>query len=73
MKKIKIMHLLQSNRFSGAENIVCQIMSLFQNNEKFEMIYVSPDGPIANILNIRGLSYLPLKKFSRKEIDRAVH
>ncbi|HAQ2381820.1 TPA: glycosyltransferase, partial [Enterococcus faecium] len=66
-------HLLQSNRFSGAENIVCQIMSLFQNNEKFEMIYVSPDGPIANILNIRGLSYLPLKKFSRKEIDRAVH
>ena len=26
---MKILHLLQSNRFSGAENVVCQIINMF--------------------------------------------
>ncbi|WP_181055377.1 glycosyltransferase [Enterococcus mundtii] len=72
MKKFKIIHLLQSNKFSGAENIVCQIMNMFKGNDRFDMTYVCPAGPISKVLDSMDLNYIELKNFSRKEIARAV-
>ena len=39
----KIVHILSDVFFSGAENMVCQIMDMFRG--EYDMVYVSPDGP----------------------------
>ena len=62
------MHLLQSNRFSGAENVVCQIISLFQSDDNIEMTYVCPDGPIRTELEKRNIPHILMPSFSQKEI-----
>jgi glycosyltransferase involved in cell wall biosynthesis len=72
MAKIKIMHLLESNRFSGAENVVCQIIDLCQPDDKYEFYYCSSDGPIRDTLIKRKINYIGLKKFSVSEIRRAI-
>ena len=35
---MKILHILYSNQYSGAENVVCQIMELFCNDVNVEMV-----------------------------------
>lgn len=70
-KKIKIMHLLFSNSFSGAENVVCTIIENYKGNE-YEMYYCCPKGPIENILKERKIKYLPLNKWSIFEIRKAI-
>lgn len=67
---MKILHVLQSNRFSGAENVVCQIIDLFRTDENIEMLYCSPDGPIREMLNERGMPFAPMKKLSVSELKR---
>ena len=53
----KIMHLLSSNTFSGAENIAIKIIKGTASN--FQNIYVSPDGEISKILSENGISQFP--------------
>lgn len=73
MKKKKIIHLLQSNKYSGAESVVCQIIeSMNVYSTAYEMIYVSPYGPIQNVLKKKKIAYFVLNRFSQKEIDRAI-
>jgi len=45
MKKTKVLHLLRSNHFSGAENVIFQIINMFRD-ENFDMVYTSKDGQI---------------------------
>lgn len=71
MKK-KILHLLAMNSFSGAENVVCQIIGMFSENDEVEMIYCSPDGPIRKALEERGVIYEPLVNLSVKEVRRVI-
>lgn len=70
-KPKKILHLLESNFFSGAENVVCQIIELFRN-ENVEMIYCSPSGQIQEALKERNITYQELKNLSITEIRRVV-
>lgn len=72
MKTIKVMHLLQSNHFSGAESVVISIIKLFQNNSEFEMVYVSPNGSIKDVLIDENIQYYLLEKFNNKCISKAV-
>lgn len=67
---MRILHVLASNRYSGAENVVCQIMGMFSQDESIEMAYCSPDGQIRDTLLERGYSYYPLKQLSGKELNR---
>ena len=70
MKKTKrILHLLPSNSFSGAENVVCTII---QNNSKYEMFYCSPKGPIEQVLKEKNIKYIPLDKFNNKNIKKII-
>ncbi len=69
---MKIMHLLKSSFFSGAENVVCQIISLFKNEPGFEMVYVSPDGPIRKVLEEKKIVFYPLSCFNRRNIEIAI-
>lgn len=69
---MKILHLLASNRFSGAENVVCQIIGMMKDEPDVEMVYCSPDGEIRQALKERDVAFIPLKEFSVKEIKKAI-
>lgn len=63
----KVLHLLPSNSFSGAENVVCTII---ENNTKYDMYYCSPKGPIEEVLKERNIKYIPIKKFRPKYLRK---
>lgn len=69
--KIKVLHLLESSQFSGAENIVCQIFELLKDLD-FEMAYSSRDGQIREALRERNIPFYPMKKLTVLEARRVV-
>lgn len=69
---MKVLHVLQSNRFSGAENVACQIISMMGQETDFEMVYCSPDGQIRECLRERNVSFAALDKMSLSEIKRVL-
>lgn len=69
---MKVMHLLQSPHFSGAENVVCQIIKLFKNDKDIEMIYCSQDGSIRDALEERNIQFFPLYGFTVDAVKKAI-
>lgn len=67
---MKVLHLLQSDRFSGAENVVCQIIDMMNDEPEFEMVYCSSDGQIRETLAEHNIRYIPLKSFSVSDIKK---
>lgn len=66
---MKILHLLKSNKFSGAEGVALMIMSLFPEDE---CIYASPDGPIREAVEARQQTFYPLKSSDYTGIKCAI-
>lgn len=66
----RILHVLSSNRLSGAENVAADICMLFKN--EYEMAYLSPDGPIKKSLDDRGIHFIPIKNMSLSEVKKAI-
>lgn len=69
---MKVLHLLQSRHFSGAENMVCQIIELFRDEENIEMLYCSRDGKIREALIERNIPFASIKELSIKEVRRII-
>ena len=69
---MKILHLLQSRHFSGAENVACQIITLMRNEPDIQMVYCSRDGQIRESLNERGIEFHPIKALTVAEIKRVI-
>lgn len=69
---MKVLHLIQSNRFSGAENMVCQIVAMMADNPDIEMAYCSKDGQIRDALEERNIKFFPLKKLSASEVKKVI-
>ncbi|MGM9876374.1 MAG: glycosyltransferase [Bacilli bacterium] len=69
---MKILHLLSTNSFSGAENVVCQIISMYSNEKNVTMIYCSPDGKIREKLLEKKIEFLPLEKLNYASIKKAI-
>lgn len=67
---MKVLHLLQSNRFSGAENVVCQIIDMMKKYPEYEMVYCSADGQIREALQERGIRFVSMSKLCAKEVRR---
>ena len=70
-RKKKILHILSSNQYSGAENVACTIINKLKN--EYEMYYCSPNGPIKDKLTELNINYIPLKKLSYSEIKKVVN
>ena len=70
---MRILHLLSTNSFSGAENVVCQIIDMYKDNEDIDMIYCSPKGSIEEKLSEKNITFLPLKNLKYKEIKDAIN
>lgn len=69
---MRIIHLLQSSRFSGAENVVCQIINIVDNKDDIEMMYCSRDGQIRETLSERNIQFLPISNLTVKEVKRII-
>lgn len=67
---MKILHIANTNHFSGAENVICQIISLFKDEKSVEMAYVSPDGSIRDALIERNVRFIPLRQMNVKELRK---
>lgn len=68
---MKILHIANTDRFSGAENVICQIINMFKMiHPEIDMAYVSPDGPIKDSLKERQVRFIPLKSMCTAELKR---
>ena len=63
-KPLKVLHILSSNRYSGAENVACQIIKAL--GDTCESAYCSPEGPIREAIEDRDIKFISLKKVNRK-------
>ena len=70
IKKKRILHILASGGYSGAENEVIAVIRNLSN--KYDFAYVSPSGPIQEILRKEGILHLEISGPSSKEIARIV-
>lgn len=68
----KVLHILSSKIFSGAENVACQIIDMFEN-EEYNMAYCSPDGAIRDVLKDNNIEYFPISKMNIKELRRVIN
>lgn len=71
IEKKRIMHLLSTTTFSGAENVVCQIIKIFSEAD-WEMVYCSPKGAIKQKLEKENIKYISLNKMSYLYIKNAI-
>ena len=68
---MKVMHVLNSRIYSGAEKVVCQIIKSFRDD--VEMVYCSPDSDIVRqMLSEQGVTFLPMETMSTKELGRVI-
>ncbi len=68
---MKVMHVLNSRIYSGAEKVVCQIIKSFRGD--VEMVYCSPDSEIVRqMLAEQDVTFLPMEKMSTAELKRVI-
>ncbi len=68
---MKVMHVLNSRIYSGAEKVVCQIIKSFRGD--VEMVYCSPDSDIVRqMLAEQDVTFLPMEKMSTAELKRVI-
>lgn len=68
---MKVMHVLNSRIYSGAEKVVCQIIHAFQG--EVEMVYCSPESDIVRkMVEAQGVTYLPMKTMSVSELSLVI-
>ena len=68
---MKVMHVLNSRIYSGAEKVVCQIIKSFRDD--VEMVYCSPDSDIVRqMLSEQGVTFLPMETMSTAELKRVI-
>ena len=70
---MRVLHVLNTNRFSGAENVVCQIIDMFKGDSNIDMAYASPDGKIRDALLERNITFFPMSKLCHSELNRIVN
>lgn len=70
--KYKVIHVLNTGGYSGAENVV--ITSMHAMKDSVEAVYVSPKGSITNILKANGLEHYPLdtEYITRESLKKAI-
>lgn len=65
MKKWTVLHVLKSNRFSGAEHVVTDIITSMPEINSY---YISQKGPIEEVLKSKGIDYRMVDRLDRKSL-----
>lgn len=69
---MRVLHLLYSDSFSGAENVACQIIQMMRTKQDVQMAYCSRDGQIRQALEQREIEFYPLEDFSVGQVKKAI-
>ena len=73
-KKRKVLHVLQSSKYSGAENVACTIIKMFnQASDNIIFFYTSPNGKIKDVLNKKNIKYLPMEKLTYFKLKKIIN
>ena len=68
---MKVLHVLNSRIYAGAEKVACQIIKAFRG--EIDMVYCSPESDIvAQMLAEQDVTYLPMKNMSVSELRRVI-
>lgn len=71
MEKLKVMHVLNTGGYSGAEHIVIDLIC--GNRDQCQCVYVSRKGKIQEILKKEGIEHHAIKRMTFYEIRRQIH
>lgn len=69
-QKTKILHVLKSSVYAGAEHVAVSICKSLQ--EQFAFAYASVDGEIAPYVKGSGISFYPMSAFSIREVTKVL-
>lgn len=69
MLKPTVIHVVNSNSYSGLEKVACDIISSI---ESFNCVYVTRDGSIVENLEDKNIKFEMIKKMSLSEIRRVI-
>lgn len=69
---MKVLHLLTSKIFSGAENVVYQIMTMTKDEKDLSMVYVAAEGPVREELEKREVPYELLPAVNVKNVKEVI-
>ena len=70
---MKVMHVLNSRIYSGAEKVVCQIIKAFEAVDGVEMVYCSPDSDIVRrMLAEQGVTFLPVESLTPVNLKKVI-
>lgn len=70
---MKVLHVLSTNVFAGAENVACQIINLLKEEAGVELAYTSPfSKTLKTTLDEKGVHYIPLEKLSVKQLKNVI-
>ncbi|MGH1586597.1 glycosyltransferase [Lactiplantibacillus plantarum] len=67
---MKILFLLKSHEYSGAENVILTLMQLLP--AEYETYYASPDGPIRKTVRAKGQNFVALNKPNLKSVRSTI-
>ena len=67
-KKPTVLHIVNSNIYSGLENVVINIIESLK--EKYNFFYVCKDGPIVDVLKEKSINRIKIDKISKNELIR---
>lgn len=68
-----VLHVLNTSQFSGAENVVCQIIKMYHNDSNYKMVYCSLDGQIRSVLENERIEFAPIKKMNICELKKVIN
>lgn len=68
----RVLHILNTSSFSGAENVAITIINNITAEDGFEHIYASLEGTIRDVLKENGIRFYPLEKLNVKNVRKAV-
>lgn len=66
---MKVLHVLNTNSYSGAENVAITIINHMPN---VDCVYLSLNGPISDILQKNNIQYYPVDKLSIKSLKKSI-
>lgn len=69
-RRIRVLHVLKSSSYSGAENVAITIIKHLDEN--YEAAYLATKGEIEDVLRKEGICYFLLDKFTRRNISKII-
>lgn len=69
---MKVLHVLDTGDFSGAENVAITIISYLEKHDMAQCVYLSPKGPIEDYLAEKNIDFYGVDKLNFSSLKKAL-